>query len=208
MTTYKGRFEDSEQKAHTQNIATKILRELTALRASVESSPTARKRWVWELLQNAKDVNIDGTVKVRIDADLESATAHLTFNHTGQAFSTENIRFLIEQISSKDRKKDATGRPKTTGKFGTGFLTTRLLSEIVTVTGIAKEDGLTPRKFQLTLDRRGFEPDEIANAVEEARRSILDLDQRPTYQAYVPGAFNTSFRYDLTDETGRSGPGG
>lgn len=204
MTTYKERFEDSEQKAHTQNIATKILRELSALRASVEASSTARKRWVWELLQNAKDVNIGGTVKVLIEADLESATPHVTFRHTGQPFSAENIRFLIEQISSKDRKKDSSGRPKTTGKFGTGFLTTHLLSEIVTVTGIAKEDDLTPRQFQLTLDRRGFEPDEIAAAVEGARRSVLDLDQRPTCKSYVPGAFNTSFRYDLTDDTGRN----
>jgi hypothetical protein len=34
---------------------------------------------------------------------------HVTFKHNGQPFSAENIRFLIEQISSKDRKKDESG---------------------------------------------------------------------------------------------------
>lgn len=34
-------------------------------------------------------------------------------------------------ISTKDRTKEEDGKRKTTGKFGTGFLTTHLLSEIV-----------------------------------------------------------------------------
>jgi len=68
-------------------------------RSGVETSPTTSRRWVWELIQNAKDVNIDGKVHVRIEADLEDPDAHVTFSHNGGAFTTENIRFLIEQVS-------------------------------------------------------------------------------------------------------------
>ena len=63
--TYKERFEASEERAHYQNIATKILREMSDLRAQVDSSPTASKRWVWELIQNAKDVSVDGKIRIR-----------------------------------------------------------------------------------------------------------------------------------------------
>lgn len=202
--SYREKFSASEQKAHNRFIATKIHKEMSELRASVESSPTAPKRWVWELIQNAKDVNIAGKVRVRLEADLEDPDAHVTFAHTGAAFSTENIRFLIEQVSSKDRTTDSAGRPTTTGKFGTGFLTTHLLSEFVSVNGVVKEQGLTPRKFELWLDRSGGELDEIIGAVETAKDSMQDLDDRPPYKGYVEGNFNTSFRYELTDKTGKT----
>src|SRR6266481_14667 len=200
--SYKQKFSDSSHKAHTRFIATKIYQDMEKHRAGVERSPTTSRRWVWELIQNAKDVNIDGKVRVRIDADLEDPDAHVTFSHNGGAFTTENIRFLIEQVSSKERTMDSTGRPTTTGRFGTGFLTTHLLSENVTVNGVVKEEGLTPRQFELSLDRSGDESSIIAS-VEAAKQSMDDLDDLPTYKKYVDGAFNTSFRYDLTDNTGK-----
>lgn len=113
--------------------------------------------------------------------------------------SADYIRFLIEQISTKDRKKDETGRQRTTGKFGTGFLTTHLLSEVVTVQGIAKEPGLPYREFDLLLDRTGFDLEEITEAVKTAKQSVEDLDDRPTSASYVSGAFNTAFRCSLID---------
>jgi hypothetical protein len=201
--SYRERFSASEQKAHNRFIATKIHQEMSKLRAGVEASPTTPRRWVWELIQNAKDVNIGGKVRVRIDAGLDDPDAHVTFSHNGGAFSAENIRFLIEQVSSKDRTTDRTGRPTTTGRFGTGFLTTHLLSENVLVNGVVKEHGLTPRKFELSLDRSGGELEEIIAAVEAAKDSMQDLDDRQPYKGYADGKFNTSFRYELTDKTGK-----
>ena len=122
--SYREKFSASSHKAHTRFIATKIYQDMEKHRASVETSPTTSRRWVWELIQNAKDVNIEGRVQVLIDADLKDPNAHVTFSHNGGAFTTENIRFLIEQVSSKERTTDSTGRPTTTGRFGTGFLTT------------------------------------------------------------------------------------
>lgn len=202
--SFKSQFSASQDKAHNRNIATKIHEELSKLRAGVDASPTTPKRWVWELIQNAKDVNIGGKVRVRIEADLEDADAHVTFKHNGGAFSAENIRFLIEQVSSKDRTNDSTGRPITTGKFGTGFLTTHLLSERVVIKGVAEGRGFAPRKFKLSLDRSGSELDDIIDAVQAAKDSILDLDDQPEHKGYVPGKFNTAFRYELADKTGKN----
>lgn len=200
--SYREKFTASSHKAHTRFIATKIHQEMDKHRAGVETSPNTPRRWIWELIQNAKDVNIDGKVRVRIDADLEYPDAHVTFSHSGGPFTTENIRFLIEQVSSKERTTDGSGRPKTTGRFGTGFLTTHLLSETVVVNGVVQEEGLTPRKFELSLDRSGNEANIIAS-VEAAKQSMDDLDDLPTYKKYVEGAFNTSFRYEITDKTGK-----
>jgi hypothetical protein len=202
MMTYRERFAASQEKAHSQNIATKILREMSVLRSLVESSPTASKRWIWELIQNAKDVSIEGKIRIQIEVELAGDKRRVTFKHNGQPFSAENIRFLIEQISSKDRKKDESGRSKTTGKFGTGFLTTHLLSEVVLVQGVAKEEGLEPRKFELLLDRSGFDLDVITEAVKKAKISVENLDDKPSYHQYVAGAFNTAFRHELADDTG------
>lgn len=202
--SFKSQFSASQDKAHNRNIATKIHEEITKLRAGVDASPTTPRRWVWELIQNAKDVNIDGNVRVRVEADLDGSDAHVTFMHAGGAFSAENIRFLIEQVSSKDRTTDSNGRPMTTGRFGTGFLTTHLLSERVLVRGVATETGFEPRKFELSLDRSGTELQNIIDAVQAAKDSILNLDDQQEYTGYIPGEFNTAFRYDLTDQTGKN----
>jgi len=64
-------------------------------------------------------------------------------------------------------------KPKTTGKFGTGFLTTHLLSQVVDVEGVVKEPGLPYRKFKLQLDRTGRDIDVIIDSV---NRSLATLD--------------------------------
>jgi hypothetical protein len=202
--SFRSQFSASQDKAHNRNIATKIYEELSKLRAGVDVSPTTPKRWVWELIQNAKDVNIEGKVRVRIEADLDGADTHITFKHNGGAFSPENIRFLIEQVSSKDRTNDSTGRPTTTGRFGTGFLTTHLLSERVVVRGVAEGLGFARKKFKLSLDRSGTELEDIIDAVQAAKESILGLDEQPEHTGYVPGKFNTAFRYELADKTGKN----
>ena len=195
---YQERLEASQEKAHLQNIATKIDRNMQELRSQVESSPTARRRWVWELIQNAKDVHQNGQVQIQIETDF--ANRRLSFWHNGRPFTADNIRFLIEQISTKDRKKTEANTRSTTGKFGTGFLATHLLSEVVSVQGVAKEEGLEYKQFQFQLDRSGDDLDEIAEAVESAKRSVANLDDLPHYSNYDGASFNTAFTYSLSDE--------
>lgn len=201
--SFSSQFLKSQEKSYQRNIATKIHEVMSKLRAGAKSSRTSAKRWVWELIQNAKDVSIDGKVSVVVDVDLDGSDPHVTFKHNGAAFSPENIRFLIEQVSSKDRTNDEEGRPTTTGKFGTGFLTTHLLAEKVVIRGVTEGYGFTRRKFKLALDRSGSTLDAIINAVKAAKESLADLDGQPEYKGYDPSKLNTSFRYDLTDEPGK-----
>lgn len=197
--SYKEKFKAAENKAHYKNIATKISRDMMRLRSEIESSPTTSRRWVWELIQNAKDVAHSGGVNIRIDYKRTSPTPKLIFKHDGRPFSADNIRFLIEQISSKEREKDESGKQKNSGKFGTGFLTTHTLSEIVTVKGVAKEPGLDYRQFKMHLDRTGYELADIMEAVEKAKNEVANLDELPAYTNYKEEDLNTVFIYPLND---------
>lgn len=196
--SYKAKFEALESKAHHKIIATKISKEMTELRSKVENSPTTSRRWVWELIQNAKDVAYSSGVNIKIDKQ-SSPIPKLIFSHDGRPFNTDNIRFLIEQISSKEREKDDTGKQKNTGKFGTGFLTTHMLSELVIVKGVAKEPELDYRQFEFQLDRSAYELSDIIAAVEKAKEAVEDLDDLPKYDNYSKNDFNTVFTYPLND---------
>eukprot|EP00122_Pirum_gemmata_P012345 Pgem_evm1s11468 len=94
---------------------------------SDESTP---RRWAWELLQNAKDVACRNTVDIKIKVkNDDNDDLALFFSHNGKPFTPDDMTYLIKQVSTKDR--DCKGEPlhkKTTGNFGTGFLTTHLLS--------------------------------------------------------------------------------
>ena len=86
-----------------------------------------------------------------------------------------------------------TGRPTTTGRFGTGFLTTHLLSERVIIKGVTEGKGFSARKFKLSLDRSGQELEEIIAAVQAAKDSLHDLDDRPPFAGYTPGRVQYCF---------------
>ncbi|MGK7392617.1 MAG: sacsin N-terminal ATP-binding-like domain-containing protein [Candidatus Cyclobacteriaceae bacterium M2_1C_046] len=201
--SYRDKFRESQDKAHYQAIATKILSHMSDLRSLANDSKDTPRRWVWELIQNAKDVRLNERVKIKIELQSKPSD-RLIFMHNGKPFTADNIRFLIEQISTKDRGKDETGKRKTTGKFGTGFLTTHLLAEKVRLKSVAKEPDLEYRIFDLDLDRSGNDLNEITESVKKSKESVECLDEFEPYKLYKQGAFNTVFTYQLTDETGKS----
>ena len=67
------------------------------------------KRWIWELIQNAKDVpNKFGKVEIKIELTKNT----LIFSHNGSYFTIDDILGILQQISSKDSKnlEDQTGK--------------------------------------------------------------------------------------------------
>lgn len=200
-TTFKGKFDAAKEKSYYQGIANKILSNMNHLRSSANKSPNTVRRWIWELLQNANDAAGDTPVNVEITLKERSEKKDVIFCHDGLPFSAENIRNLIEQTSTKDRQKTQTGRRKKVGKFGTGFITTHLLSEIVHVRGVTQEDNLPYKKFKLELDRSGQEPEDLMASVEAALLSVDDLDDQEPYLNYNPVEYNTYFQYELNDAT-------
>ncbi|PPK87867.1 hypothetical protein CLV84_0821 [Neolewinella xylanilytica] len=196
--SYKEKLNASQASAHNQNIATKILRDLSTLRSTIDENTSNARRWIWELVQNAKDVSQAEGVKIRV---AKSSSNEFIFSHNGKPFKADNIRFLIEQISTKDQEKeDETGKRKTTGKFGTGFLTTHLLSERVTVHGVLKDKTLPYKRFEVMLDRSGYSNREIIESVEKSRAVLNEVDHLPNFEAYDASKYNTQFIYPLLDD--------
>jgi hypothetical protein len=128
-------------KLHLNELANKIFDHLDKLTFKHES---ASKRWIWELLQNAQDASAKSTRKVKIEITLEDDKLH--FSHNGKAFDLNDLVDLKYQTSEKKRViegDDASvfDTPETSGKFGTGFITTHLLSKVVQLSGIFNNKG-------------------------------------------------------------------
>ncbi len=185
--------------AMSKIVANSIKTAMMDLRSQASDSPTASRRWIWELIQNAKDVGYKDGVQIKIDLD-DILTEELVFSHTGQPFKADNIRYLIEKISTKDQPENQEEGLRQSGKFGTGFISTHLLSEIVVVKGIAKEPELDYRKFTVILDRSSDDLEEIKASIQKSLDSVLNLDDFPIHTAYSAQEFNTSFTYKLEDE--------
>ncbi|MDO9152995.1 MAG: hypothetical protein Q7U47_04690 [Paludibacter sp.] len=182
-----------------------ILEKLRNIRQRINVDFTAR-RLLWELIQNAKDnaatCNINGNPKVTINIEIEPTK--LSFSHNNGFFTNENIRGLVRRYSSseKDREIEITSPPpSTTGRFGTGFMTTHLLSEKVLVNGFFQESELTFRKFELPLDRTGQTEKEIILSIEQAFNVIEEsINKSEKFSISNSSDFKTLFQYSLDNE--------
>jgi len=148
--------------------------------------PKYEKRWFWELLQNAKD-SVDTGEKIKVK--LEILDDKISFYHTGAPFELEDIYSLIVQGSSKDAGKS--------GKFGTGFMTTYLLSKEIQISGcIAGNEGY----FNFTLNRNAADNKDFHN---KHIQSVEDFENSIQPKSYIGNSeFQTKFSYTL-DKFGR-----
>lgn len=175
--------------------ADKILQLLSQIR---EDPSASAKRWVWELLQNAKDVpNRFGKVSVEIELVSQDT---LKFRHNGDYFTTKNITGLVQQVSSKD-SQNLEGQ---TGKFGTGFICTHLLSDIIDVEGIVRYKDVD-RRFKIVLDRSGYRSEDllprIETTLEELRHIETSYEVVNNYEINrTEKSFDTVFTYHLTTQ--------
>ncbi len=175
--------------------ADKILQLLSQIR---EDPSASAKRWVWELLQNAKDVpNRFGKVSVEIEL---SSPDTLKFRHNGDAFTIKNITGLVQQVSSKD-SQNLEGQ---TGKFGTGFICTHLLSDIIDVEGIVNYMD-EYRRFSIPLDRSGYRSEDLLPRIESTLEELRHIKEKyPVVENYestrTEQSFDTVFTYHLKTE--------
>lgn len=202
MSTAEGIFSQFERDELNKITAKSILEKLMNIRQNIDVEFTAR-RLVWELIQNAKDnaslCNEDGE---SVDVTIEITDTEFIFSHNKGYFTNEHIRGLIRKYSSTDKDRDVEQLGqiyKTTGRFGTGFMTTHLLSEKVQIESYYKNDHQTFNKFSFWLDRSGKGEKEIIqginNAFDEAEKNIKQS------QSVIldKSDFITSFIYPLTE---------
>jgi hypothetical protein len=184
-----------EQRNNRKLTADKIKQILSKV---LNNPSESAKRWVWELMQNAKDVpNKYSRVSVNIILDSDK----LIFRHNGDPFTLSNIFSLIQQVSNKDStNKDE----EVTGKFGTGFITTHLLSEKIDVSGVVLHKGVY-RRFKTCLDRSGRTSEEMLPKIDKALEHIRQIENNelfPIDEQYElsrdKDSFDTEFIYYLS----------
>ncbi len=202
MSAADGIFSQFERDELNKITAKSILEKLMNIRQNIDVEFTAR-RLVWELIQNAKDnaslCNEDGET---VDVTIEITDNDFIFSHNKGYFTNEHIRGLIRKYSSSDKDRDVEQIErtyKTTGRFGTGFMTTHLLSEKVQIKSYYKNEHQTFNKFSFWLDRSGKGEREIIqginNAFDEAEENIKKSQSVTLDKSH----FYTSFIYPLTE---------
>ena len=182
-------IENGRKEDGNRSIADKIIKRLHDLDKTVENN---QGRWAWELLQNAKDsiAEHEGrTVSIKIVLDQDT----VEFSHNGMHFTEQDIRGLINQISSKEIEEGV--QTKKTGRFGTGFLTTHLLSKVIQVKGVVETESEGLYSFEFPLDRRGINTPQLMPKIEEAWSQFQHSTKH--LSIYDEHNFNTSFCYHL-----------
>ena len=169
-------FDSVRTRVLTENTAQGVLNNLKAL---MSNQAHVRTRWVWELLQNARDAGAD-VVSVKHDED------KVVFRHDGASFTREEIAHLVYHGSTK------TENPETIGQYGSGFLTTHLLSPEIGVSGRLEDD----RRFQFWLRRELDSVPGLSESMERAWRDFQDSLNRSSADSDDSG---TEFIYPLNN---------
>ncbi len=197
QTSYKDIIQSRIENVYHTNIANNILQYMNKVRNMSDLSQA--RRWGMELLQNCGDVAYENTpANVRITLTEDK----LLFEHNGKPFRVKDILSIVNQTSSKNPDE------KTVGQFGTGFMTTFQLSEIVEICSVLSdktedETALPYRPFKMTLDRRGNSKEEILESIENSMHQLDDIDEAELEAEFDPRAFNTRFTYFLNSEEGK-----
>ena len=146
-------------------------------------------RWIWELLQNARDV-ADGNASLVVS--VEACNSELTFRHNGRGFEPDEITHLVYYGSTKLELDDPIGQ------FGSGFLTTHLLSPTIEVAG-QLTDG---RTFAFRLDRSGDSVADLQRCMDDSFEAF-----KSSLVSAADGAdpgVATTFRYAIDERASKA----
>lgn len=165
--------------------------ELKKIRESSEiEKKVIRRRWIWELIQNASDCTPKGE---KIDIKIEYYNNQIIFSHNGLPFSYEDLLDLITQISSKQSSEE-----KKTGKFGTGFMSTHLLSEIVQIKGSFIKKNGTYTKLDFIVDKSGNKYEDIKKKTKVMLENLSIISQ--DNEEVKEKSMYTKFIYSIDDK--------
>lgn len=178
----------AEEDALAEALEDKYVSEVSNRMRDIETvNKPDMKRWVWELIQNAKDSiasypdisSVD--IRFKIDGDM------MEFSHNGAPFTHKaRIALMYKHSSGKDNHQ-------TTGRYGTGFLTTHRLSKIVDVKSNVVDRQGNVSGFKFTLYRDGNSQEELREGLQKMRESRQWIEPQDW----------TTFRYRIIDEMGR-----
>ena len=168
----------------------RVLSENTAqgilihLRNNESDREGRQRRWVWELLQNARDASSDDVT--RLVASIKVGDSELVFRHNGRGFTADEVAHLIFHGSTKVDDES------TIGQYGSGFLTTHLLSPEIDVSGHLNDGSPFGFCLKREISSVGALSESMDQALDEFYASV-DSDMEAT-----SGGFTTCFRYPLS----------
>ena len=166
----------------TENTAQAVLKHL---KANQSNRRRMLARWIWELLQNARDTS--GATQGDLVASIAYQDGDLIFQHTGRPFTMFELGHLIFHGSTKIEDKGLLGR------YGSGFLTTHLISPEIEVSG-RLDDG---RAFQFTIRREDGSVQELSASMDRAWQEFNASLARTRESK----EFTTRFRYPVTEDS-------
>ena len=181
MTTQWNK-DETRNRVLTENTAQAVFNYLTDQESNRK---TWQNRWIWELLQNARDAS--KTSNNRLIVKIQYNSEELVFLHNGSGFTPEQITHLIYHGSTKVEDED------TIGKYGSGFLTTHLLSPEVVISG-QLHDG---QWFDFSLVRR---PDSVPALRESMDEAWENFSPSVVPQVPMPEVFTTRFVYPIKED--------
>jgi hypothetical protein len=158
-------YKSAQEAQHSRNEARRIRTRVNEAR---QNPHPAAIRWPFELIQNALDAGPSSgntTVAIRVIRE----ASKVTFEHNGAPFTSGELAALLSGGSSKEFESEIT-----TGRFGTGFLVTHVLSENTTISGILNVVAGYER-FILRLNRAGDE-DSILSNIQECGDAIRNAE--------------------------------
>lgn len=155
------------------------------------------ERAIWELVQNARDIDENSHIRIELKPN------KIVFSHRGKPFDYTSLLALVNQNNSKDN-------PGTdlVGQYGTGFMTTHALCDIVKVSAPYKvmsgPEKLIGYVYMQNLVLNRSYRNDLEKAIEEMRSEMKLVDNMhkttplyPTYDSLAEEHKWTSFTYRI-----------
>ena len=167
-------FDELLDKMYISNVQNR-LRQLN------EPAPNDCKRWIWELIQNAKDSISTDNNRTEIFIEIVVRENEVEFTHNGSPFTAKaQLGLLYKYSEGKSNNSESTGR------FGTGFLTTHALSKTVSIEGDVytgeTEENLCG--FSATMYRDGLDEAELLSGIKKMKKEMVyteEVNNKTTY---------------------------
>ena len=175
-------YDDTRTKVLIENTAQGVFKHLNEMKSSGRHT-----RWVWELLQNARDVSTDADN--HLIAEVKYSGKELVFLHNGRGFTVDEIAHLIFYGSTKIEDERAIGQ------YGSGFLTTHLLSWEIDVSGQLEDD----HWFNFRLARKPESVKALQESMDHAWEAFKASIQESRPES-LPDPFTTQFVYSIREQ--------
>ena len=175
-------YDDTMRKVLIENTAQGVFKDLNDMKLIGRDT-----RWIWELLQNARDVATD--IDNSLATEVRYNGKELAFLHNGRGFIVDEIAHLIFHGSTKVEDE------RTIGQYGSGFLTTHLLSWEIDVSG-QLEDG---NWFNFRLARKPESVKALQDSMDQSWEAFKSSIKESRPES-LPDSFTTQFVYPIREQ--------